>query len=103
MPRRARRTHAPSFKAKVAMAALKGDKSLSELAELYDLHPNQIIAWRGQLIAGAANLFGGGSMGHESAPAIDVKRLHAKIGELALENDVLLHEISKVRQVNLKR
>ena len=61
MARRARRTHNPVFKAKVALAAIKGEKTLAELAQQYDIHPNQIIAWRAQVLEGAAGLFGGGS------------------------------------------
>ena len=85
MTRRARRTHNPAFKAKVALAAIKGEKTLAELAQQYDIHPNQITAWRTQVLDGAAGLFSGGVA--EAAPAVDLKVLHAKIGELTLEND----------------
>jgi transposase len=81
MAKRARRTHSPAFKAKVALAALKGEKTLSELAQQYDVHPNQITAWKAQLADGAAGVFGSGSAGSEAAPAVDVKVLHAKIGD----------------------
>lgn len=87
MTRRARRTHAPAFKAKVALAAIKGEKTLGELAQQYDVHPNQITAWKAQVMDGVAGLFGSGAGGTEAAPAMDVKVLHAKIGELILEND----------------
>ena len=86
MQRRPRRNHTPAFKAKVALAAIKGDRTLAQLAELFDVHPNQITAWRAQLESGAADVFGPG-VGGAAAPAIDVKSLHAKIGELTLEND----------------
>jgi len=86
MTRRVRRTHNPAFKAKVALAAIKGDKTLAELAQQYDVHPNQITAWKAQVLDGAAVLFGGGAS--DAAPVIDVKTLHAKIGELALEVDL---------------
>ena len=85
MARRARRTHNPAFKAKVALAAIKGEQTLAELAQQYDVHPNQITAWKAQLLDGAAELFGGGAI--EAAPVVDLKVLHAKIGELTLEND----------------
>ena len=56
MTRRARRTHTPAFKAKVALAAIKGEKTLAELAQQYDVHPNQITAWKAQLLEGAAGV-----------------------------------------------
>ena len=46
MPRRARRNHTPAFKAKVALSAIKGDRTLAQLAEQFDVHPNQITSWR---------------------------------------------------------
>jgi transposase len=59
MTRRVRRTHNPAFKAKVALAAIKGEKTLAELAQRHDVHLDQITAWKAQLLAGAAGLFGG--------------------------------------------
>ncbi len=85
MSRRARRNHTPAFKAKVALAAVKGDRTLAQLAEQFDVHPNQITSWKAQLEGGAADVFGPGNA--TPLPAIDVKSLHAKIGELTLEND----------------
>ena len=87
MSRRPRRNHTPAFKAKVALAAIKGDRTLVELAEQFDVHPNQITLWKSQLESGAADVFGPGGNGAAQLPAIDVKSLHAKIGELTLEND----------------
>ena len=81
MSRRPRRNHTPAFKAKVALAAVKGDRTLAQLAEQFDVHPNQITTWKAQLEGGAADVFGAGSTG-PVAPAVDVKSLHAKIGEL---------------------
>jgi transposase len=73
------------IKARVALAAIKGDRTLVELAEQFDVHPNQITSWKAQLEGGAADVFG---LGNGAAqPAVDVKSLHAKIGELTLEND----------------
>jgi len=86
MTRRARRNHTPAFKAKVALAAIKGEMTLAQLAEHFDVHPNQITAWKALLQEGAADVFGAGG-GGPTMPAIDVKSLHAKIGELTLEND----------------
>ena len=87
MTRRARRTHAPAFKAKVALAAIKGMKTLAELAQQYDVHPNQITAWKAEVMEGLAGIFGSGNAVLEVAPTVDVKVLHAKIGELTLEVD----------------
>src|SRR5271168_2044349 len=95
MTKRARRNHTPAFKAKVALAAIKGEKTLSELAELFDVHPNQITSWKAQLLEGAAEVFGSGAARTDAAPAVDLKALHAKIGELALENDFLAGALSK--------
>ncbi|HEX7679681.1 MAG TPA: IS3 family transposase [Thermoanaerobaculia bacterium] len=89
MSRRPRRNHTPAFKAKVALAAIKGDRTLVELAEQFDVHPNQITTWKGQLEGGAADVFGPGGGNGSAPPAVDVKSLHAKIGELTLENDFL--------------
>ena len=87
MTRRIRRNHSPAFKAKVALAAIKGEKTLADLAQQFDVHPNQITQWRSQLLEGAAGVFGSEVKSEPNAPTIDVKTLHAKIGELALEND----------------
>jgi transposase len=89
MTRRPRRNHTAGFKAKVALAAIKGDRTLAELAEQFDVHPNQITSWKAQLEGGAADVFGPGGGNGTAQPAVDVKSLHAKIGELTLENDFL--------------
>src|SRR3990172_4629411 len=92
MTRRTRRTHSPSFKAKVALAAIKGERTIAQLADQFDVHPNQITTWKWQLEGGAADVFGPGSGTSQSTPPVDVKALHAKIGELTLENDPRLRE-----------
>src|SRR3954453_4069485 len=69
MTRRVRRKHAPAFRAKVALAAIKGEKTLAELAQQYDVHPNQITAWKAQVLEGVAGIFGSGNAGLEAAPA----------------------------------
>jgi transposase-like protein len=68
MNRRARRNHTAAFKAKVALAAIKGEKTLSELAQLFDVHPNQITSWKGQLLEGAARVFGADASNLQGAP-----------------------------------
>jgi len=95
MTKRTRRNHSPAFKAKVALAAVKGEKTLAELAQQFDVHPNQITTWRSQLLEGAAGVFGSDVRTEPVAPAIDVKTLHAKIGELTLVNDFLSGALGK--------
>ena len=103
MPRRPRRNHTPAFKAKVALAAVKGDRTLAELADQFDVHPNQITTWKAQLEGGAADVFGAGGGKAAAQPAIDVKSLHAKIGELTLENDFLEGALTKAGLLSAKR
>jgi len=83
--RRKRRNHLPGFKAKVALAAIKGDKTL---AEQFDVHQNQIQDWKKQLLEQADTVFGD-NQERKAADESQLKDLHAKIGELALENDFL--------------
>ena len=102
MQRRPRRNQTPAFKAKVALAAVKGDRTVAQLAEQFDVHPNQITSWKAQLEGSAAEVFGPGS-GNAAPPAIDVKSLHAKIGELTLENDFLEGALTKAGLLSAKR
>ncbi len=95
MTKRTRRNHSPAFKAKVALAAVKGEKTLAELAQQFDVHPNQITTWRSQLLEGAAGVFGSEVRTGPAEQAIDVKTLHAKIGELTLVNDFLSGALGK--------
>ncbi|KYK43211.1 transposase [Bradyrhizobium liaoningense] len=95
--------HAPAFKAKVALAAIKGEMTLAQLAEHFDVHPNQITQWKSQLQEAAAEVFGAGGGNRTSEPAVDVKTLHAKIGELTLENDFLEGALSKAGLLSAKR
>ena len=85
--KRPRRNHSAVFKAKVAIAAVKGDQTLVALAERFDVHPNQITQWKSELLQRAAEVFA--SANEKREPGLDIKTLHAKIGQLTLENDFL--------------
>ena len=103
MSRRPRRNHAPSFKAKVALAAIKGDRTLAQLAEQFDVHHNQITSWKAQLEGEAADIFGPFGGKGVTQPTVDVKSLYAKIGALTLENDFLEGALSKAGLLSAKR
>jgi transposase-like protein len=98
MTRRPRRNHSSAFKAKVALAALKGERTLSELAQHFDVHPNQIRQWKDQLLAGVQGVFDDGPKTARE-PEVDVKSLHAKIGQLTLEKDFLEGALDKMDQL----
>jgi transposase len=101
MTKRTRRTHSPAFKAKVALAAVKGERTLAELAKQFEVHPTQITSWKSQLLESMPELFGGGRA--EPEPAVDLKALHAKIGELTLRNDFLSGALNKAGLLSAKR
>ena len=88
MTRRPRWIHGLAFKAKVAPAAIRGEKALATLAKQFAVHPNQITQWRAQILEGASGVFGA-VIADDAVRAGDVKTLHAEIGELTLENDFL--------------
>jgi transposase len=96
MTRRKRRNHGPSFKAKVALAAVRGDRTLAELAAQYEVHPNQIQDWKKKLLSGAEEVFGEGSSAMEGKEH-EVEKLHAKIGRLTMENDFLAKALGRDR------
>ena len=93
MSKRPRRNHSPGFKAKVALTAVKGEKTLTELAQQYDVHPNLINQLAGTIAGGAAAVFGEEPTTAELA--VDVTMLDAKIGELTLANDFLAGALGK--------
>ncbi|MBY5345718.1 IS3 family transposase [Rhizobium johnstonii] len=119
MTRRPRRNHSPAFKAKVALAAIRGEQTLVELSQQFDVHANQIKQWKDQLLEGATGVFGDETKAEPAGPTVDVKTLHAKIGELTLENGFFIrcarqsgiagrkemidreHKLSVVRQAKL--
>jgi transposase len=96
--RRTRRTHNAVFKAQVALAALREDRTMAELCEKYELHPNQIAEWKRHLLERASEVFDGGAR----PVAVDLAPLHAKIGQLALENDFLESALTKAGLLSAK-
>ena len=84
-----RRKHSPAFKAKVALEAIRGEKTIAELAEQFQIHPNQITKWKKQLLNSAQEVFEKGSSNSSSDNSVTIKELHAKIGKLTVENDFL--------------
>jgi transposase len=103
MTKRTRRNHSPAFKAKVALAAIKGERTIAQLSDQFDIHVSQITTWKEQLQEGAADVFGDGASDKSPAPKVDIKTLHAKIGELTLENDFLENALSKAGLLSAKR
>jgi len=101
MSKRPRRNHSAAFKAKVALAAVKGDKTVAEIAQQYEVHPTQVTDWRRQLLDRAADVFGGAPT--PSEPPVDLKALHAKIGQLALENDFLEGALTKAGLLSARK
>lgn len=93
--RRKRRTHSPEFKAKVALAAIQGDLTMAELVKKFDVHANQVTDWKKQLLDSAPDVFGKGAKKSEDA-AETVQELHAKIGQLTMENDFLERGLERI-------
>ena len=100
MTRRPRRNHGPAFKAKVALEAIKGDKTLSELTQQFEVHANQIVQWKKELLERADELF---EKGKRKDDGPDIVELHAKIGELTMENDFLAGALGKLHGTSAKK
>src|SRR5205823_4205280 len=91
--KRIRQKHSAGFKAKVALAAIKGDRTVAELAVHFGIHPNQIHNWKKQLLDGAASVFQGGSSGEGASNDAQVDLLYRQIGQLKVENDFLARKL----------
>ena len=100
MTKRPRRNHAPAFKAKVALDALKGEQTIVELSQRYQVHPNQITEWKKQLLTHAEEVFNKDRKVEQGA---SVKDLHAKIGQLSMENDFLSGALGRMGDASAKR
>ena len=97
--KRQRRKLTAEFKAKVALAALREDTTMAVLCAQFQVHANQISEWKKQLVSRATEVFGG-SVGAEP---VDLDPLHAKIGQLSLENDFLERALTKAGLLSAKR
>ena len=96
--RRNRRHHSAVFKAQVALAAVREDRTMAELCQKFEVHPNQIGDWKRQLQERAAEVFEAGAR----PDPVNLAPLHAKIGQLALENDFLEGALSKAGLLSAK-
>jgi transposase-like protein len=89
-----RRNHSPDFKAKVALAAVKGDRSLSDLSQQYGIAQNQISLWKRQLLERSSEVFASGK-GLAPNRESEIKSLRAKIGEITMDNDFLSRALGR--------
>jgi transposase len=91
--KRTRKKHSAAFKAKVALAAIRGDRTISELAVHFGVHPNQIHNWKKQLLEGAVSVFEGGASAEGATNEAQVDLLYRQIGQLKVENDFLARKL----------
>ena len=99
--RRPRRNHSAKFKAQVALEAIRGEKTVAQIAAHHEVHPNQVTAWKSELLTKAASIFGAEALAVDSQERI--RELHAKIGELTVERDFLEGALGKFPGLSGKR
>ena len=99
--RKPRRNHSPAFKARVALEAIRGEKTVAEIAAHHAVHPNQVTSWKSQLLEHAAAIFGGNAVAADGRERI--RELHEKIGELTVERDFLEGALGKFPGLSGKR
>lgn len=91
-----RRNHSPGFKAKIALAAIRGEETTSELSARYEVHPNQIGKWKRQLLEASADIFSGKVGNADKQHEQEIRHLHEKIGQLTIEKDFLVRVSGKI-------
>jgi transposase len=91
-----RRKHSPAFKAKVALEAMRGDKTIAEIASQYEIHPNQIMQWKKQLAEEAAGIFENGQTRKPQDGKVLIKKLYQEIGQLKVEKDFLEDSLGRM-------
>jgi transposase len=99
--RRPRRNHSAKFKAQVALEAIRGEKTIAEIAAHHEVHPNQVTAWKTQVLENLSGIFGGEVASGEDKERI--RELHAKIGELTVERDFSYGPLPVNRQIETHR
>jgi transposase len=99
--RKPRRNHSPAFKARVALEAIRGEKTIAQIAAHHEVHPNQVTTWKAELLENAATIFGGNVLAADGRERI--RELHEKIGELTVERDFLEGALGKFPGLSAKR
>ncbi len=98
MSRRTRRVHDEAFKARVAIEALKEQKTVAEIASDYDIHPNQVSTWKAELLSKSAEVFSGNKNQERKIQELEAERtkLHERIGQQAMELDFVKKNCKKL-------